>query len=854
MVRAFLRGTMIFMANKQFESRVVVLKRCDLPKTKSILSLNSHEGCDSYISFQNYHYIDILPSNQTGDLPSAYEQIRMNRYNSQREAATAQGALTHRPELHTVQSMTLLGEKTSFWNTTSDILYITFIQLRDSSQWIYDKIVHEMSNLYPDTNENGQGKSRWALCYSLDFCDLVLFSRGIALSELNDLLWRMTISNDPGFADIQDTFTICAFSHSFLKHAFSEIEKGNSINWNDMMALSCKVGIQHPKSLILIKEAMSRIGIKWKSFKLTGRYDLLIEAEEISGEQALHFFYEIDKLTSGTSNHILANYEVTLMTPMRDDMYVDLHAPAFDNTFYESMSKRIAVKYNNFQITKEVEIGFIDDYVFETMHSLQELLRNGFAEEFVLSVLPSFEAYLAVASDLCDYIRKNSDTKYKINVKKHIAQFDELTREFFSAVNTLASCTMHNERQFVQAPSFNAAYFEIPPKLLVFYNSLVKEIVKRLHTKNDDCYQFLIAPDYRHNINVLPFDSVGGVAQNQHIAIIYLSEKYFYDPAKAILLLGHEVGHYIGNRFREERAKEIFTAIGCVLFCVYFPTPETLNPSEASQICRISGEAIGQFILSEYCKTRTNPALTFYYDDIKMYVSNFVNSLPSPEINEYSSEIAKQLGNSLYRYAKKNPDFATTYQHILNSLDTDNVTSYYGSESIFADDYRFGCNTLAQFILNELFSVFNPILDTNGSNHKNFLEACEAIVQAFSESFADLQMLRISGNLFDVAQFVDLLLEEEESIDRSVRFHVMRYLTGILNVRSKSDFEVYDSRFMYPNAYCIIIEELVKRYLSNCDSKIRQLQDLDPFFSQSPDLYAQALNISKFSRQYKSQI
>ena len=847
----FFDGDEDYMTNKQFESRIVVLKRCDLPKTKSILSLNSFDGRDSFISFQNYHFIDILPTDQR-NLPATYEKIRLSRHESQELAALRQSPSSYQPELHTVQSMTLLGRHTSFWNSTTDILYITFIQLRDSSQWVYDKIEHELSTLYPEIDRDGQKYLRWALCYSLDFCDLVLFSRGIPLSELNDFLWKMTISNAPEFFEIQDTFTICVFHRSFLQKAFSEIEKGNCIEWNDTMALTCKVGIQHPQSPIRIKNALDHIGIDWKSYKLTGRYDLLLESPKISGTQALQFLYEIDKLTTGTSMHTLANFEVTLMTPMPEEMYANQTIPDYCNAFDESMSKRMVEIYRNYQLSKVAEIGFIDDYVYETMHSLQELLRNGFAEEFVLSVFPSFEAYLSVANDLCEYLRITTDPKYEINVKSEIAQFDELTSSFFSAVNTLASCTMHNERQFVQAPSFNAAYFEIPPKLLVFYNSIVKEIQSKLHTKNDDNYQFLIVPDYRHNINVLPFESVEGVMQRKHTAIIYLSEKYFYDPGKAILLLGHEVGHYIGNRYREERAKEIFSALGSALCYVYFPV--ILSPNDTSRICRITGEAIGKHLFEEYRLTRPNPAKTFFFDDIKTYaLSSFVNSLPSFEINEYTSEIAVHLGNLLYAYAKKYPEYISTYQAILQSIDQCNVTSYYSGKSIFDDDYRFGCNTLARYILNELVSAFNPALDITGNNYKNYFKACESIVQSFSEAFADFQMLRISGKWFRIKKYVELLLEEEESIDRSIRFHVMRHLCDMLNIPSL-DFNLYQNHFRYPNTYCTIIEQLVMRYLSHCDYQLHELDNISEFFDNSPNLYSQAKTICQYVRQYKSQI
>lgn len=849
---------MVTEKNSEFENRVVVLRRCDLPKDKSILELNSFDTSHSFVSFQNYHFIDILSSNQVGTLPLAYEMIREVRQDFQSQAKkTTQDNFSYGPEIHTVQSMALLGEKSSFWDTPTDILYITFIQQIDSSQWTYDAIAQEMESRYPDITCQGKPYPRWHLCYSLDFCDLMLFTRGIGLEELNSLLWNMTINNDAGFSDIQDTFTICAFNRSFLEKAFASIESNEKIEWDDTVSISCKIGIQHPNSLSLLQESLAKTNVEWKMHKLTGRYDLLVEGVDIPGDQALRFFYEIDKLTSGSPSNILANFEVTLMTPLKNITQIDCKEDTIIvDPFVKNASQKIVNLYQKYRQITHDHIKFIDDYVYETFHSLQELLRNGFAEEFVLSVFPSFEAYISVACDLDDTINnfsgKEIDSK---RLAREISNFDDLTREFFSAINTLSSCTMHNERQFIQAPSFNAAYFEIPPKLLVFYNALVKRISQKLHTQGDDNYQFLITPDYRHNINVLPFESIEGGSEKQHIAIIYLSEKYFYDPVKAIMLLGHEVGHYIGDRYRKKRAEQIFNAIGCVAVYIYFPMIKGVDEDSIYNISRIAGNAIGKCLLDYYSRTRPYRKRQYYFADVKEFVDVIVNNLTAFVIELLRTNMAVEVGNELQKYAESNPKIVEAFRKILKEIDRKNETTYYSDSVIFKHDYRFGSNILAQFILDEVFSNFDPAFDTAGKNHDNFFKICESIVQAFSESFADLQMRRICGDNFSVAQYANLLLDDgNASLDRSIRFHVMKNLSVTFGCVNEDAFSDYDHNFLYTNRYCQIIEELVLNYLSTCDCKNSPIQDVDSFIVQPFNLYEHAKSICHFMQSYKAEV
>lgn len=117
-------------------------------------------------------------------------------------------------------------------------------------------------------------------------------------------------------------------------------------------------------------------------------------------------------------------------------------------------------------------------------------------------------------------------------------------------MNTLSLCTMHSERQFIHTPVFNAYYFDIPPKLLAYYNAIVYNIAYQQKSADlrHPSYHYIIIPDYRTDIYVEPLNIPYKEDTDDHVAIICLSEKYFHQPSKAIMLLAHEAGHYEGER------------------------------------------------------------------------------------------------------------------------------------------------------------------------------------------------------------------------------------------------------------------------------------------------------------------
>lgn len=114
---------------------------------------------------------------------------------------------------------------------------------------------------------------------------------------------------------------------------------------------------------------------------------------------------------------------------------------------------------------------------------------------------------------------------------------------------------MHSERQFVQSPSFNAVFYDIPPKLMSYYTALIHSIIDIAGTsdKNEKyIYSFVLRPSFRRDLGILPY-SLEVDPPTDRLLSVYVNEKVLYRPANFIQIMCHEVAHYVDNGTNKKR-------------------------------------------------------------------------------------------------------------------------------------------------------------------------------------------------------------------------------------------------------------------------------------------------------------
>ena len=886
----------------EFDIKMLILKRWNLDQTKRLFETKSNRG--QYIAFHGYHFIEVISSDKESTLSDIYRTSR-----------NTPPKFEIFSDIHTVQSMTLISDDRyeDFWNSNTQLMGITFMQLTDSTQWDYDRIKNRLAKIFDK-------KSKWALYYSLDFCDLVLFAKNISLNHYNDILWRLSLIREKEFKVICDTFTIFCFDAIFLRNSFMRFEapkirdatvdriskvslkldeakllvKDNPHDptilrrlyaierqyqhreillkkqdalltiiektpiWSDKLSLSVNLSIKNVASLFDLLDKLEEYHIPHKEYRLPGRYDVNILIEDISGQQAICVLYLIDQQTSSEKDteklQAIGNYEVIFLASSWGGKRRLRFIPPSQQEFEKNINNKLLTLLGSINLPQNEFM----EYIQETLRATRELTNTGFSEEFILSVYPSFITYLELMNEVEGFLSNRAILSHDV-ADKIIKSRDSLSKSYFTALNTVTLCTMHSERQFIHAPSFNADYFEIPPKLLAFYSAFVNNISEAV--SHDSLYYYMITPDYRSDINVLPLHIDYEEDTLRHIAIIHLPERFFYDPQSAMMLLSHEVAHYEGNRKRELRAQSIFHLIGMFLLLEtkLFPLEDHTDKiiTNTTLLGALSYE-LGDYIFERFQKqgNKPNRGIQFHLSDISDFLLEIDYGLYLFFQKETRHEIAYR-----WKYCLKSVNFYDSEQLnavrlILNYCDQKENSSYFSSLCDI-DKIDSSFEPLSQFLSEELFEVANASLPEDASV---FVQKCEMVIQTFSESFADMQMFRILGECFSFAQYKKLILEinnidtvdvQEVKNDLTVE-QIVRYnaLCAVFNLNMN------DRAFLSDYIPVNTIIDSVSNYLKVCLQHEEKFIHTDPLYMSfyEADPFMQCMLLNRALHEYKEDL
>lgn len=729
--------------------RVLRLKRWYLPQAKSIAEIDKDDisKYGQYISFHNFHFWDVLATDDN-DIKSAYRAIRKSRKEHKDS------------EIHVIQSMVLVGESNTFWENKGTTMYATMLQFANVADLDHDELRDRIKNSF---DKNGISEDNWCMYYSLDFCDAVIFAKDVPLKVYQESLWDMSLctpsvscrsqANDAR-RYIRDTVTVYGISSDHVLEKFSQYSKGELPDTHKEGSENFGISVE------LSLQSVST----WNSFKVKtnatdssiknslGRYDVQLVYKDVNIDAMLYIAYCLHEPGISSARDAFCEYKIV---PFVEPFDVSPGADIALHSDFVEVAERALDKLLSKQ-TLEAVYGseFPDDgsdetsieasimeYGMEFKRGIIALLKQSFSEEFAISILRSFIGYLNLINEELEYgnITKQSTDE---NGKDKYDKFITFQREYFQGVSMLIHCTMHSEKQFIQAPSFNSVICDVPPKLLAFYSGIAYAASEVLNDKDTNKFSFLFVPDFRRDIYVKPISSTAEA--KQFIYIINLNEKFFYDPKTAIPLVCHEVAHYVGSddRKREERAEELFTCLSAYL--IYSVLPTDFN-DEADELVDTLALCLAKEALKKYeekfdeehngTSVDAEGIERYYLADIEKFVrdsSGFFTILLMPKFRQ--SVISK------WQDIKASDTVRQLAEKIDNRLHSSYLTLFLGS-----DNSQIALETIMTKLFDEIVLKFR---NQNGWK----LTCCKFfnnIAACFSEAYADLKMYEILSKSSD---------------------------------------------------------------------------------------------------------
>lgn len=143
--------------------------------------------------------------------------------------------------------------------------------------------------------------------------------------------------------------------------------------------------------------------------------------------------------------------------------------------------------------------------------------------------------------------------------------------EFVNAVNSVVYHTIHTDQIFLMIPGYSGSTYSIPVKLCLMYSWIIQKVITIL---NDTDYRYacMLTPE----LETRPVTTLinMGMFENDRLIRFSSSQRSLYMPRHFIILITHELAHYVGRSIRNRHLR-----LNCISRALAFILAEGIFPS-----------------------------------------------------------------------------------------------------------------------------------------------------------------------------------------------------------------------------------------------------------------------------------
>ena len=694
----------------------------------------------SYKIDKENRYITKAFSDESSKNNRAYNDQRLDITNQQLFAFT--NVSEHEDIAHAVYSQRKLND---FWKKDSLIRFYSLLHIYDGSdKSSVFKIIDKINHTFSEVRSNDDDAYN-AICYfSLDYSDIIICTKNTSIKEFTDSIFSLNFNTNKKI--IRDSFSLISIDESIVD-SINELEFSDLVNYSDSenaireiiknkynddsilydrFSISFNIGVQNYNTLEDFLENLHSRKIPYLSYIMLGRHDVAICREDADIIWLLVILCFIDKFTQLTEkyndNTILFNCESYIRIPKNNKWSFDDHPVSKSNNQQYLNAKRLMdewIKKYLFQVNKiqkESNNIIIVKSIYVTpiitlRNSILGLLKNGFAEDFVLCIFKSFLYFL-------EYIYEKISMDYQ-----HDKNYSFLFNDYFDNVNSLINSAMHSDRQFIQSPSFNPVFYDIPPKLMAYYTAMTEKIFSIIKTNDHEdtsfYYSFMFRPSFDNNIKVVRY-SYDEIAPANRLLAVTINESDLYYPHSVLSQICHEVAHYVGgtNRMRETRKHCI---VQCYLYDVFYSFLKSYQDSEIDDnvMCLWINSIMGTLKDQSFYTANTK-----YADDLENLLYKVLSYLKSdPKVYELCKSVFMAEGKTSATKTIQLMDNFMDYLSIRRlqimqfyrfNQSPYNIDSVYSLKSIFSETYAdLQMLMILNLSIDDYFQIINRVFRNN---------------------------------------------------------------------------------------------------------------------------------------------
>ena len=309
------------------------------------------------------------------------------------------------------------------------------------------------------------------------------------------------------------------------------------------------------KTQLLCKKNTNTGGVIEKESVL-GCNDEVIVVKNISWELFLEFFQD-KKGILNSQNLFYKDHLIGITTiiahPQQQSKKAEGYREGTENTPLLSVKLKKMI-----EILKQMDSVYkkpfenISRYLCQIINSLQKAEKLPFLDYALVSAFLPLNMVMQISEIVG---RKEDETL--------AGEFYSCFYEFIRGLNIYIQNMAYLDRQFIQIINFDFKTYYTPVKMTAFYNAFIYALKNYLDSINGENgqkheYEFLLCLGATGNMEVQ--ELFQGMSDTKRLFLVYIPEDQSYKPKQMLIMLGHEVGHFVGQKIRS-REKRLECAI-----------------------------------------------------------------------------------------------------------------------------------------------------------------------------------------------------------------------------------------------------------------------------------------------------
>lgn len=209
----------------------------------------------------------------------------------------------------------------------------------------------------------------------------------------------------------------------------------------------------------------------------------------------------------------------------------------------------------------DARMGAIKRNIYQTINSLRKFEETPVRDYLFQIIFMPLNMVLDIGQDVGALYQKDFIVNFY---------------EFMKGLNLYAQNSDKSDRQFVQSIDLKIRIYDTPVKLNAFYNAFIfftaqflTELDSLLDSQGNEPdsakknvfrheYEFLACPGVANNLRVQ--EMFKGLSRTKRLFLVEMPESQVYSPKTMLVMLAHEVGHFVGRNVRLREGRMSYAA------------------------------------------------------------------------------------------------------------------------------------------------------------------------------------------------------------------------------------------------------------------------------------------------------